>query len=944
MELNLKQSGIVRRICVKKWFPTRSGLWNKHTHEEYLRDDISCGLNSCADCSTFECKLKNNLGILCNQDANIEVPSKHAIIFDQTALVRFYDLLDYDAFQNVVICQSVWNYVNRKCIMGYKKLNTLIYEERSPRFFIFLNDYCEKTARKPEPLVATAKYLDEHWNGKLEPIIVCGDEGDVGKYKKLYQKSFSLKKYIEGMQSKHRQELLDKLAAYAPVEEGRAIFEEHWSNERITMGLATGGIKKGSFQISRENYREGNVFIEGEGTQWFLQGMHCNRAIHGDTVAVQLLPEEEWSIPEKALRLRDVEEYNLNPDEDEKENLPDTEEPKAKKRKQGALPTAKVVGIIRRNWRPYCGILLPSIRKEGRHHLFCPAERLIPRIRIETEQAEYLAQQRIMVAIDFWPRDSKYPLGHYVRAIGKIGDREVENEVLLLEHDIPHAPFTEAVLDCLPAEGADWKPFSQTHRVDCRNLVICSVDPIGCTDIDDALHCRQIDADTYEVGVHIADVTHFVRPETAIDKEAADRGTTVYLTDRRIDMLPELLSSNLCSLRGGEERFTFSVIWTLTKDADILSAKFHKSLIKSSAALTYEKAQEMIDNNELKDEVTTSLRGLMKLSKQLKSRRTANGALSLASSEVRFDMDWNTKTPKAVQNKEHLDTHSMVEEFMLLANISVAEKILSEYPDCALLRRHPVPAESSYKALVDAARLKGFNVITESGKALADSLDRCIDKTNPMTNTLLRMITTRCMTQAVYFSAGTIPVPQYIHFGLATPIYTHFTSPIRRYADVIVHRLLAAAIAADDIGIGLLSQSNIQSISKNINIRHKNAQYAGRASVQLTVLTFFKDREESCDGFVMGIRENGVQVFVPRYGIESMIVIKPGVQVDSEAKTVGYQGKTLHELDKVKVRVRVNSSNIQRPRIVLDLLDPMIPGLSVDFDLTSSEGMAKDSL
>ncbi|CAJ0584354.1 unnamed protein product, partial [Mesorhabditis spiculigera] len=940
MELNLRQSGIVRRISVKKWFPTRSGVYTKFIHEQYLRDDIPCGLGSCLECRHFDSNLNLNLGSD-NAEITKAVPGKHAVIFDFTALQRFYDLLDYDVFQNVTICQTTWDQLTKKCVLGYKKLNTKIYEEKNARFFVFLNDYFVATARKENPLASTAHYLKKHWANALEPVVLCAEEHDVAKLQKDYPRVMTLKKYIEGMSNSHRQELLDKLAAYAPIEGARAIFEEHLSHEVLARSLATGTVRKGNFQVSRENYREGYVFVDGDmGTRWFIQGLNTNRAIHGDTVAVQLLPESEWSAPEKALRLRDVEEYSLNPDEDENDG--GLEQPARKKAKIDVIPTAKVVGIIRRNWRPYCGILIPSIRKEGRHHLFCPSERLIPRVRIETEQADFLSHQRILVAIDCWPRDSKYPLGHYVRALGNIGDREVENEVLLLEHDIPHAPFTESVLDCLPSEGANWKPDLKPPRVDLRDLVICSVDPIGCTDIDDALHCREIGNNLYEVGVHIADVTHFVRPGTAIDSEAADRCTTVYFSDRRIDMLPELLSSNLCSLRGGEERYTFSVIWQMTGDATIVSAKYHKSLIKSSAALTYEKAQEMIDNPKLDDATTRSLRGLMKLSKLLKRKRVNNGALSLASSEVRFDMDWATKTPKSVQNKEHLDTHSMVEEFMLLANISVAEKIVAEYPDCALLRRHPVPDESSYKPLIDAAQKKGFQVSTESGKALADSLDRCVDRQNPMTNTLLRMLTTRCMTQALYFSAGTIPLDHYCHFGLATPIYTHFTSPIRRYADVIVHRLLAAAIGADDIGIGLLSQTNVQKVAQNINYRHKNAQYAGRASVQLTVLTYFKDREEVCDGFVMGIRENGIQVFVHKYGIESMIVVKSDeVKVDTEAHTITSGNQVLSELDRVKVRVKVNSSNIQRPRIVLDLLDPQIPGVSVDFDLSSSVGMPK---
>ncbi|KHJ76353.1 hypothetical protein OESDEN_24027 [Oesophagostomum dentatum] len=211
-----------------------------------------------------------------------------------------------------------------------------------------------------------------------------------------------------------------------------------------------------------------------------------------------------------------------------------------------------------------------------------------------------------------------------------------------------------------------------------------------------------------------------------------------------------------------------------------------------------------------------------------------------------------------------------------------------------------------------------------------------------MMNRLLRMLTTRCMTQAVYFSAGTVPVEQYVHFGLATPIYTHFTSPIRRYADVVVHRLLAASIGADDIYAGMLSQANVQKISQNINYRHKNAQYAGRASVQLNVLTYFQGREETCEGFVMGVRTNGIQVFVPKYGLESMIVLQQGkgTVIDIEESCVRHAEQVIHELDRVKVRIRLDDSNVQRRRIALDLIEPStLPGLSVDFDLSESIGV-----
>ncbi|ETN71598.1 RNB-like protein [Necator americanus] len=769
--------------------------------------------------------------------------------------------------RNVIITQNVWEYVKQKSVPTYKKLNKLVYEDRDPRFAVFMSEFHHKTfvrheeglndsKRREKVLFVCANYLKDHWlEYDFIPVVLCAENEVATRLRSNYELTFTIKQYVEGMLNSKKSELLDSMAAYESSNaEGKIIYENYLPHDEIIKGIAHGTIKKGTFSVSRENYREAYVLVDPNTmSSWFVKGLHSNRAIDGDVVAVQLLPEEEWTLPEKA---------------------------------------------------------------------------------------DILEHQRIVVSIDHWPRDSRYPLGHYVRALGKIGDREIENEVLLLEHDIPHAPFSDAVLECLPQEN--WKPDLQPPRIDLRHLTICSVDPLGCTDIDDALHCRPLDNGFLEVGVHIADVTHFVRADTEIDEEAASRGTTVYLCDRRIDMLPALLSSNLCSLRGGEERYAFSVIWTMTPDAEILDTKYHKSLICSKAALTYEKAQEFIDDPNLNDDVTVGLRGLMKLSKILNARRIANGALTLASSEIRFEMDWDTRSPKSVQEKKHLDTHSMVEEFMLLANVSVAEKILTEYPDCAMLRRHPVPTEASYKPLVEAAKQQGFSINVSSGKALADSLDRCVDRENPMMNRLLRMLTTRCMTQAVYFSAGTVPVQQYQHFGLATPVYTHFTSPIRRYADVVVHRLLAACIGADDVYAGLLSQAKVQKISQNINYRHKNAQYAGRASVQLNVLTYFQGREELCEGFVMGVRANGIQVFVPKYGLESMIVLKQGkgTTIDVEESCVRHGEDVIHELDRVKVRVRLDDSNVQRRRISLDLIEPStLPGLSVDFDLSESIGV-----
>ena len=280
------------------------------------------------------------------------------------------------------------------------------------------------------------------------------------------------------------------------------------------------------------------------------------------------------------------------------------------------------------------------------------------------------------------------PIGHFNKLLGELGDRNTETQVILLEHDVPFYDFSKRIYSELPPEGDTWVVTKEMEasRQDYRHLNVCSIDPPGCTDIDDALHIRTLPNGNYEVGVHIADVTNFVKPGTAMDKEAARRGTTVYLVDRRIDMLPSLLGTNLCSLRSNVDRLAFSCVWEINEKAEIVKVGFAKSIIRSKHSFTYDEAQKRIDNKSLNDEITLGLRGLNKLAKKLRRNRMDRGALTLASPEVRFQLEDDAQDPIDVEMKELQETNALVEEFMLLANISVAQKIFETYPDAALLR------------------------------------------------------------------------------------------------------------------------------------------------------------------------------------------------------------------------------------------------------------------
>ncbi len=891
----------------------------------------------------------------------------------------------------------MWLQVKHRHLGMYNRLRTLI-SNPSKKFYVFSNElhrdtFIERQANetandKNDRAIRTAakwykSHLAKHLKGKEKPEVVLVTNDMKNKEKAVNEGilSYTIHDYVKSM--KNRPSLLDSLAGPAPNSEeaepknsqgkSKFSFPEHLHLSTIQSGIKSGKYEQGIYQGSRENYLEGVVRLNSKDTSSkeeryvLVKGLNnLNRSVHGDLVAVEILPESEWSTPLgvvmkdpeaiqiKRKRTRD-ERPSENDDDDDDDALGEDMEMKevksADKNGKKSSPckeTGRIVGIIKRNWRPYCGTLLPlphSPMHSTNRHLFVAADRTIPHIRLETRQADALFRKRIIVSIDSWPRSSRYPQGHFVRVLGDIGDKETENEVLLIEHDVPHQSFAKSVLDDLPQMPWGITADDVQVRTDLRHLDICSVDPPGCTDIDDALHCRTLENGNFEVGVHIADVSHFIRPVTSLDSEAENRGTTVYLADRRIDMVPELLSSNLCSLRGGEERLAFSVLWEMTKNADIVSVNFCKSIIKSRAALTYAEAQMRIDNSSLTDSVTVSLRALNALAKVLRKGRLDNGALTLASPEIRFEVDSETHDPIDLQTKELRDTNSLVEEFMLLANISVAKKIYEEFPHCALLRRHPSPPLSNYDILIKAGACKGMKISVESAKALATSLDEAIMENEPYFNTMLRIMATRCMMQAVYFCSGTLPYDQFHHYGLATPIYTHFTSPIRRYSDIIVHRLLAVIINRDSTYQELLDKEKAQKLCNHLNHRHKNAQYAARASINLHTHLFFKTKATIEEAFVLFVKKNALQILVPKYGLESTMFFDSDqpdsltIVADVEEPSLTVDGVKFSLFDKLKVAMYVEQSNIQQFKLKLSVVHPKIPGVSVDPDDIHSLGV-----
>uniref|UniRef100_H9G8N8 DIS3-like exonuclease 1 n=1 Tax=Anolis carolinensis TaxID=28377 RepID=H9G8N8_ANOCA len=648
------------------------------------------------------------------------------------------------------------------------------------------------------------------------------------------------------------------------------------------LGSETEGVFVISFKVKLQfSYPSSRISFHPDlTTDVLIHGTRArNRAIHGDVVAVELLPRSEWKGRTAALCENEAED-------------------KAAGEAAGEpMPTGRVVGLLQKNWRDFVATF-PS-QEESQSHgkaaqkvLVTPWDYRIPKIRISTHQAEALQDFRVVVRIDSWESTSLYPNGHFVRVLGRIGDLESEIQTILVENSISVKPFSEAQMCEMPPVVPDtpWEvcPEEERRRTDLRDThLVFSIDPEGCEDVDDALSIRELPNRDLELGVHIADVTHFVAAGSYTDIEARARATTYYLADRRYDMLPAVLSANLCSLLGNVDRYAVSVLWELDgASCDIKRVCYKRSIIRSSFQLSYEAAQALLDGDrsvaesfpELAEELCWAVGRLAEVARRMRARRDLLWALELEGVEVRVQLDAQKNIGDLVP-RQPLEAHEVVAECMILANHWVAKEVCGRFPHRALLRQHPPPRQEFFAELRQCAAAKGFAMDTRSNKALAESLDRADDPSDPLVNRILRSMATQAMSNAVYFSTGSCPEEEFAHYGLALDKYTHFTSPIRRYADIVVHRLLLEADPAGPKGGGPGS-TELEELCRHINSRNRAAQHAQKQSTELFQCMYFKDkgpeREEPCtaDGVVYSIRTNGVLVFVPRYGIKGAAYLR----------------------------------------------------------------------
>lgn len=518
---------------------------------------------------------------------------------------------------------------------------------------------------------------------------------------------------------------------------------------------------------------------------------------------------------------------------------------------------------------------------------------------------------KVVARITSWEPWENNPVGEVVDKLGTPGENNTEMHAILAEFGLPYRypqkveEAADKISDELPADEI-------ARREDFRGVTTFTIDPKDAKDFDDALSIRRLDNGNTEVGVHIADVSYYVKPDSIIDKEAYQRATSVYLVDRTIPMLPERLCNELCSLRPDEEKFCFSAIFEMNDDADIVSSRIKRCVIRSDRRFAYEEVQEILEKGE--GEYVTELSKLNDLAHKLRKRRFSRGSIDFDRCEVRFDIDENGK-PVSVYFKESKDANKLIEEFMLLANRTVAEAIgkvpKGKAKKSFVYRVHDLPDTEKMNDVSKFVRRLGYTLKTDGTRnQLTESINSMLHKAKekPEEN-LISTITIRAMAKAVYTTKNIG------HYGLAFAYYTHFTSPIRRYPDVMVHRLLERYLA----GGRSVNQKKLEEICQHSSDMEMTAANAERASIKYKQAEFLGDRlGMEYDGTISGINKFGIYVEIDENKCEGMIPFRDFDDdfYEFDEKNYCARGRSTHKIyrlgDPMKIRIaRVNMEKRQ---------------------------------
>lgn len=589
-------------------------------------------------------------------------------------------------------------------------------------------------------------------------------------------------------------------------------------------------------------------------------------------------------------------------------------------------PTGEVEEILKRNKVRYVGTSMVEngelIIKPDTHRMYINF--IIPK---EERSKHPDLRDNTKVYIEFigWQEDSPYPQARILKVIGPKGVHEVEMQSIILEQgfETGFAPEIEEEAANFKAKWEDILKEELGKRKDIREKTTLTIDPFDARDFDDALSFEKLPNGNYEIGVHIADVSYFVRPGSKLDKEAFDRAFSVYLVDRTIPMLPEILSNELCSLNPNVERLAFSAIFEVTPDAEVKDQWFGRSVIKSDKRFTYESAQEVLDKKD--GEYYEELNILNTLAKKLTAKKLAHGAIRFERDEFEFELD-KDGVPIKVIKKEHLDTHSLIEEFMLLANRHVAKYIFDTDKKMRggnlgnmMYRVHSLPDPDKLKDLSQFVKAMGYKLElkkdgTISPATLNNLLKEVEDKPGEQ---LISTAAVKTMSKALYSTENQG------HFGLAFDYYTHFTSPIRRYPDLIVHRILDKLLAGEKVSDE--DMVYYQKAAEHSSEQEVNAQEAERQSIKYKQVEFMMNHiGEEFDGVISGVSKFGVFVVLNDTGAVGMIHIsKLGNDFfrldEKNYRVVGEKSKKTYSLAD-PVRVKIEEANLEEKQLQMSLV------------------------
>jgi ribonuclease R len=525
-------------------------------------------------------------------------------------------------------------------------------------------------------------------------------------------------------------------------------------------------------------------------------------------------------------------------------------------------------------------------------------------------------RQKVIAVVHEWPEDGQNPVGKVKEVLGNAGDNNTEMHAIMAEYGLPFT-FPESVDRDANQIETEISSSEISKRRDFRNTTTFTIDPIDAKDFDDAISVEKLSNGNYEIGVHIADVTHYVRPGSILEKEAYLRATSVYLVDRVVPMLPEKLSNGLCSLRPKEDKLTFSAVFEMTESGKVMSQWFGKTIIHSDRRFSYEEVQEIIETE--KGDFVEEVLLLDRLAKILRKERFKKGAISFETIEIKFKLDDNGK-PLGVYPKIRKDAHKLVEDFMLLANKKVAEQVYNmkkgEEKNTMVYRTHDNPNPDKLKSLATFAARFGHKMNVHDEGAIAKSLNQLTEDVEgkPEQN-VLQGLAIRCMAKAIYTTEADI------HFGLAFQHYTHFTSPIRRYPDMMVHRLLNHYLE----GGKSEDKHAFEEKCNHSSEREKMAADAERASIKYKQVEFMSTMTDKVfDGIISGMIENGMFIEIVETKCEGMIRLSDigddfyEVDLDNY-RIVGKKKQKVYTLGDT-VQVKVKKTDLARRTIDLELI------------------------